>query len=102
MTPQEQRVAEVARRANKLAVDFAVSLSREFGEGGLDYEAAVLSAAMTLSFHSFRLALSRSKESAIESLRALLSDVAVNIHGTSGIQLEVEVRESRIGGSAND
>lgn len=95
MTPTENRIAEVANEANAMTVQFALALSRKYGEGGVEYEAAVASAATTLSFHAFRLGLSRSKESGIEVLRALLGDVLENIKKTSGVELEAEVREPR-------
>lgn len=95
MAPSANRIAAVANEANELTAQFALSLSRKYGQGGVEYEAAVASAATTLSFHAFRLGLSRSKEEGVEVLRALLGDVVENIKKTSGIQLEAEVREPR-------
>lgn len=92
----EEALESIAKKTNHLTADFAVLLSKEFGEGGKAYETAIFSAATVLLFHAFRLGLHQSKDKAIGVLRALLEDTTDYIKTTSGIELEIEVHESRI------
>lgn len=80
---------EVAQDGNEGAVKMLTAFLDKYGEGK-QYKCAATAAASVLLIHAFRLGLP-SQEKGVEILGAVLSDVAHNIHETSGHQVEFQV-----------
>lgn len=82
---------EVAFTGNVLTAEMCDKMHAMLGEGA-DYQRCAAAASTTLLFHIFRLGLHISKEHALEVLRSVLADVAVNLKTFSNLDLQVEVK----------
>ena len=82
---------DVVKLGNILTAEMCEKMHALLGEGA-DYQRCAASASTTLLFHIARLGLHVSKAQALEILRSVLADVAVNLKTMSNIDLEVEVK----------